>query len=821
MSSPIVHLHKALSTESLNFRHETSQHRLTLQHIFNSCVLDKHQRVHAGELIRHFRFVAEQNVELLSVQFDFNFLLNELGGSDQQVTFDQLFNAVEKLYSQLVDESSVSTPTSKSISSMSLNASLSSLKRRRNKENIDLHTSDDASSSPFDSRKKSNDHEKCKIERNELLEINRRQTECLRMLEDEYKKLEDDHQHLQTQYEEVQKKNLTLEDDLNRSSRYINENVDLHVFKNKLEISYRDLKEENQSYEREKFELQEQLIDMETQLQMIRNERDYYMNRLIDVEDELKNESDSRQQFEEHFNLMQNQLKENDQSINALRSALDELNLSHEDAKRKNENLEKTVEELRQQLRNAKTESIEARLSLSNLCDEESFLCDELEEPVDVSRRATISNGQSLFAEINTMSNISNECVSQCLDSSNMETSDDIEVQILLSKTDSFNSIHLKDVFHELHVNGMNINEHLMILLNKISGEQDREYIVTATNLVDKHLLAIKNLIKKVIDNKDVFEGRFRKLQTLLIASREKQRRFESDLNEFSNSIQSNLTSANIVFILKDYHNVIEELKHREKISDEKINRLEEQLLQLKDDRSIESVNTKANLTEKQEQVGDTALLSLKKIRSRNNLSNLTAGICPFHSIRELLRDDYELFNSTSSLLPCRCFNRSRSSPSITQTQSSIEHIRRLSSPCPSMPSATTVRTTDSGLNTSTSRSPTPDLHEDIPSMVFEFDSIFNQILTTETNGSKQNNKKSFRSVDRSVSTKSTQSTRIKRILKKLQWSAIITSCSIVLFIWSVIVRYYFLTSPNDDDCNRLSFAWWPFVYCSTNGITL
>ncbi|CAF4700799.1 unnamed protein product [Rotaria socialis] len=105
--------------------------------------------------------------------------------------------------------------------------------------------------------------------------------------------------------------------------------------------------------------------------------------------------------------------------------------------------------------------------------------------------------------------------------------------------------------------------------------------------------------------------------------------------------------------------------------------------------------------------------------------------------------------------------------------------------------------------------------------MVFQFDSIFNQTLTTETNGSKQNDKKSFRSVDRSVSIKSTQSTRIKRVLKKLQWSAIITSCSIVLFIWSVIVRYYFLTSPNDDDCNRLSFAWWPFVYCSTNGITL
>ncbi|CAF3532644.1 unnamed protein product [Rotaria sordida] len=103
MSSPIVHLHKAISNESLNLRNETTQQRISLQHIFNSCVLDKYQRVNAGELIRHFRFVTEQNTDLLSVQFDFTFLLNELGDSDQQVTFDQLFNAVEKLYSQLVE----------------------------------------------------------------------------------------------------------------------------------------------------------------------------------------------------------------------------------------------------------------------------------------------------------------------------------------------------------------------------------------------------------------------------------------------------------------------------------------------------------------------------------------------------------------------------------------------------------------------------------------------------------------------------------------------------------------------------------------------
>ena len=75
MSSPRVNLPKALSTESLHLRNEASQHRLSLQHIFNSCVLDKHQRVNAGELIRHFRFVAEQNTDLVSAHLVFSRLL--------------------------------------------------------------------------------------------------------------------------------------------------------------------------------------------------------------------------------------------------------------------------------------------------------------------------------------------------------------------------------------------------------------------------------------------------------------------------------------------------------------------------------------------------------------------------------------------------------------------------------------------------------------------------------------------------------------------------------------------------------------------------
>ncbi len=135
-----------------------------------------------------------------------------------------------------------------------------------------------------------------------------------------------------------------------------------------------------------------------------------------------------------------------------------------------------------------------------------------------------------------------------------------------------------------------------MVLLNKIQCEQDRECISSMTNTIEKHLLAIKNLIKKVIDNKDVFEGRFRKLQTLLIASRgknskyflcehfsnwfikEKQQKFQLELNEFS----SNLTPANIVLILKEYYHTIEQMKSKEQILNDKIRRLEEQFIQIK-----------------------------------------------------------------------------------------------------------------------------------------------------------------------------------------------------------------------------------------------
>ncbi len=82
-----------------------------------------------------------------------------------------------------------------------------------------------------------------------------------------------------------------LEDDLHRNSRYVNENIDLHLCKNQLENSCRDLKEINECCEREKFELQEQFIDMESHIQILREERDQYMKKLIETQHEFTKES--------------------------------------------------------------------------------------------------------------------------------------------------------------------------------------------------------------------------------------------------------------------------------------------------------------------------------------------------------------------------------------------------------------------------------------------------------------------------------------------------------------------------------------------------
>ena len=157
-----------------------------------------------------------------------------------------------------------------------------------------------------------------------------------------------------------------------------------------------------------------------------------------------------------------------------------------------------------------------------------------------------------------------------------------------------------------MHVNGVNIHENLLVLLEKSQSVQDREVLSKTVQSIEKDLSTIKILIKKVIDNKDVFEGRFRKLQTLLIASRgeyfyvldrrdftvfivqEKQQKFQTELNEFANSIQMELTPTNIVSVLNDYHLRMEEFKLNEQISNARFEELQEQLAQIKAEEQIQ-----------------------------------------------------------------------------------------------------------------------------------------------------------------------------------------------------------------------------------------
>jgi len=140
----------------------------------------------------------------------------------------------------------------------------------------------------------------------------------------------------------------------------------------------------------------------------------------------------------------------------------------------------------------------------------------------------------------------------------------------------------------------VNINENFVSLLNIIQCEQERDDLTAKTSSIEKSLLMIKNLIKKIIDNKDVFEGRFRKLQSLLIASRgkekqferskinfyfeEKQQKFQFELNEFSEGMKIDVTSSNVIDLLKDYCQTIEQMKSKEQLFEEKIQNLEEQL---------------------------------------------------------------------------------------------------------------------------------------------------------------------------------------------------------------------------------------------------
>lgn len=78
---------------------------------------------------------------------------------------------------------------------------------------------------------------------------------------------------------------------MNRNAKYFNENIDLHICKNQLENSVRELKEENEVCERDKFELEEKLIEFEHRFEKIRDEREELERKISQRNVEIREES--------------------------------------------------------------------------------------------------------------------------------------------------------------------------------------------------------------------------------------------------------------------------------------------------------------------------------------------------------------------------------------------------------------------------------------------------------------------------------------------------------------------------------------------------
>ncbi|CAF1535220.1 unnamed protein product, partial [Didymodactylos carnosus] len=288
---------------------------------------------------------------------------------------------------------------------------------------------------------------------------------------------------------------------------------------------------------------------------------------------------DARRCLEHQLQGAETQLKENAIVIKSLRTNVEDLESVNRDITHKNFELTKSIADLREQLRIVKSQCIEANLSISSLYDnsssasyDESLMCNEF----DIwSRRSTISNEKSLFAEIISIENLSSEVVNSCLESSNtLENVNDMELKILLSKCETFDSIHLKDVLQQLHLNSQNMNNIITNLLGNAQCEIDRKQIRESSDTMDKHLTTVKLLIKKVIENKDIVEGRFRKLQTLLLASREKRQCIEVEIDDFFRLVDPRIEEkpSNIIQTLKTYQNELDHLRQTIRSYDEKVN---------------------------------------------------------------------------------------------------------------------------------------------------------------------------------------------------------------------------------------------------------
>ncbi|CAF0938421.1 unnamed protein product [Rotaria sp. Silwood1] len=434
------------------------------------------------------------------------------------------------------------------------------------------------------------DHEKCLIQENELRELNRRQLIRIQLLENDYRQLDDDMAQLQNERDLLLKQKRILEEELGRSSYHASANVDLHVYTQKLENECRDLQCQIAMREKEKIELTEMIIDFEVQIKQAHNRQEEWRDAYNELETLLTTETENRQCLEIQLKEVNLRQKENENQILRLQNDLDEVILTKQEIVKSNYILVQNAESLREQLRTVRTQAAEIRIisasssiSFDNL--DESLPCliyDNDNNDDDTPDYETINNQSgtcqsSLFSEINSLETMSNETITKCLNG----TTNDIELDLLLAKTTTDSS--------SLSLVNQLINE--VKYLYKVLIEQTNHDCLF--NQEQERLLNMKTSLKRVLENIQVFDTRFRKLQLLLIASREQQQCHQAELDDFFRLVDKRLLSENdessknstnqqrrLISILEAYEHELDRLRRITRTNDDTIRSYERQLVE-------------------------------------------------------------------------------------------------------------------------------------------------------------------------------------------------------------------------------------------------
>ncbi|CAF1658578.1 unnamed protein product, partial [Adineta ricciae] len=425
------------------------------------------------------------------------------------------------------------------------------------------------------------DHNKCLIEENELRESNRRQLIRIELLERDYRQLDDDIAQIQIERDLLIKQKQLLEEELERSSHHASANVDLHVYTQRLENECRDLRCQLTLRDKEKLELNDVISDLEIQIKGAHDRQEEWRETCAQLESLVEAEKENRQCLEVQLKNTNLRQKENENQILRLQNDLEEILSAKQEIVKSNYVLVQNAEALREELRLARTHAAEVQM----ICPSSSTSFDEFDESLpcliydinddddtpDCENNRLENCQSSLFSEINSLETMSHDTITKCLDGA----ANDIELDLLLAKTTTLSSS--------------------LSLLNELINEVKslRKYFMNQQNedhyFEQERLTTMKGLLKRVLDNVQVFDTRFRKMQLLLIAGREQQQCRQAEFDDFFHLVDKHLMHKleesskpphRLVSILEMYQHELDRLQQMIRTNDDTIRLCQLQLVE-------------------------------------------------------------------------------------------------------------------------------------------------------------------------------------------------------------------------------------------------